>query len=502
MEKTKPKSKKNGNKSVTTKSRPEEIVEMPAEFARALIKQIVYNPQKTSAQKSYNYSVYSKENILNWLKSPASNEKNLRDASNYMYLSSMQYQRLIQYYANLNIGAYVISPISFDPSAVNADTFSKQYAKNAKVLELMDVPNMIREILVVAQRDGAFYGVRWADKNSSFIQKIDADYCKITSISDSGFLYSVDMTKVAGKLEFYHPTFAEMYMAYLATAQKWQEVPADVSVCVKADSSIVDFTVPPFEATMPSLYTIANAESLQETADELKNYKMISGEVPVDDNGNPKMGYDLFTKYYSHLRNAVGENVGVAVTPFKLGAFTFEQKTGVSDVDDVSKATNNFWAAAGTSGLLHGVTNETAGVTKLAIKSDESYVLGMVKQVEKNINRYLKTSITGTVKFKISILPITIFNKDEYVKNYKESSAFGIGKSYYAAALGIPQVDLIGLNYIEKNVLKFEELTPMKSSFNSSEDNKSAAGRPPSADEDLDAAGEATKASGANENRG
>lgn len=475
-----------------------EVVEMPAAFARELIKQVVYNPQKTTGQKSYSYSVYTKENIIKWLQSPATNEKNLRDASNYLYLSSMHYQRLIDYYAGILIGAYVISPVGFEGDDGKKDSFVKQYFKVAKVLEMMNIPALLREVLIVSLRDGAYYGVRWSDKTSSFVQKIDADYCKITSVSNGTFLYSVDMSKLQGKLEYYPSEFTNMYNEYLASGQKYQEVPADISVCVKGDGSIVDFSVPRFAAVMPSLYTIANTESLQDTATELKNYKMMTGKVPVDEDGVPLIGWELFQKYYNHLKNALGENVGLAITPFALDSFSFDHKTGVTEVDDLAKAVGNFWSAAGTSGLLHGISNDTSGVTKLSIKNDETYIIGIVGQFERVINRYLKIGLSGTQKFKITILPVTVFNREEYLKTYKEAAAFGLGKSYYAAALGIPFYDIAGIDYLERKVGTFDQLNPLQSSYNSSGE---VAGRPLKADENLDDSGAETRDNDTNANR-
>ena len=147
--------------------------------------------------------------------------------------------------------------------------------------------------------------------------------------------------------------------------------------------------------------------------------------------------------------------------------------------------------------MLHGRENDTSGVTKLAIKNDETYVLGMVQQVERVINRYLKIGFSGTSKFKISILPITVFNKEEHLKYYREASSFGLGKSQYAAALGIPQYDIAGLIYLEQELVPFGELKPLKSSYNSSGDT----GRPKSGDVDLDDEGEVTRDNDTNSNR-
>ena len=273
----------------------------------------------------------------------------------------------------------------------------------------------------------------WSDSSTSFIQRIDADYCKITSVCDGSFLYSVDMSKLRGKLEYYPAEFSQMYQQYLSDGQKWQEVPPNISFCVKGDSSMLDCTVPVFAATMPALYTIANVESLQETATQLKNYKMIAGEIPTDSKGNPLMDAPMVKEYYAHIANALGENVGLALAPFELKSLSFSEEGGVANVDDLSKAVASFWSTAGTSGLLHGRENDTAGVTKLAIKNDETFMLDLVQQYERLINRFLKTTISGTNKFKVVILPITAFNKDEYIDHYKAAAALGIGKSMYVS---------------------------------------------------------------------
>lgn len=476
------------------------LVSMPIEFVRQLIKQVLYDPKNTSGQKTYSYSLYSKENILSWLQSPSTNEKNLRDASGYMYISSMHYQRLIKYYAGLYTGAYVLSPIGFKKDSVNADSLKRQFYRASETLELINIPSLMQTAITIALRDGAYYGVKLQDGLSVFIQKINPDYCKITSVVNDTFLYSVDMTKVGRYLEYYPPIFATMYAQYLETGEKWQEVPSDLSVCIKADKTQPDFSVPPFAPVMPSLYTIANTEALQETASELSNYKMITGLIPTDDRGNPTIPFDIVQQYYAHMKSAIGENVGLAFSPFKLDDFSFDQSGGAKDVDQISRATANFWETAGSSGLLHGIANDTSGVTKLAIKNDETFVLGMVQQFEAVLNRILKISGTGAVKFKINILPVTVFNRDEMVKEYKEGAAFGIGKSYYCAAMGISQADVAGLDFLERSIVDFDSLTPLKSSYTTAS-GENAAGRPAMEDTELSPEGESTRDNDTNANR-
>lgn len=477
------------------------LVEMPLSFARELLRQLTYNPRNTSSKKTYSYSVYTKENILKWLQSPSSttNEKNLRNASNYMYVASMHYNRLLNSYAGLYVGAYVISPLRFDANNVKAESFGNQYKKVVGALELMNIPHLLREVTLIALRDGAFYGVLLSDNSTAFVQMIDPEYCRITSICDGSFLYKVDMTKIANKLEYYPAEFSKMYAEYVRTGDQWQEVPVNISFCIKGDKSIIDYTLPPFSAVLPSLYTIANDEALQETAKELKNYKMIAGKVPTDDKGNPLLEDDLVKEYFSHISNALDDNVGLAISPFDLKTLDFENNSSANSVNDLSESIANFWSTAGTSGLLHGRDNDTAGVINLAIKNDETYVLGINQQFEKVINRYLKTGFSGNIKFKINLLPITVFNRSEYLKTYKEAASFGLGKALYAAALGIPQFDISGLSYIENNFIHFDDLTPLKNSFTTSGENE--AGRPKKEDGELTPAGEQTRNDDTNANR-
>jgi len=415
-----------------------------------------------------------------------------------MYLSSMHYQRLIVYYASLPLWQYVISPVHFEEKP-DPEAFRRQFHKAANLLETMSIPETMRNILTVVLREGVYYGVRWVNKYSSFVQRINPDYCKIAYISDGVFLYMVDMSKIPiDKLEFYPEEFRAMHAAYQRDGVKWQEVPSDISVCIKADASIVDFSIPPFAAVMPSLYKIAGAEDRYEVAADQRNYKMVAGQAPVDENGNPLMEYDVFLKYYNHLMNSVGNRVGLAVTPFKLNSFDFERSGGTDEVNDITNAVSNFWTNAGTPGILHGISNNTAGVTRLAIKNDESYIFGIVKQAERLINRHLKTEVTGKIRFKINFLPTAIFNHEDYIKLYKEAASFGIGKSYYIAAVGIPQSDIAGLNFIEDEVINLAELKPLANTYNTGSED---AGRPESIDTDLSESGEATRANDTNANR-
>ncbi len=474
-----------------------------AAFAKAMAQQTIHDPNgKTSRRTSRTYTSYTRENIERYIESPTANEKELRNASIFLYQTHSRYRNLLHYYACVPRWYYTITPLAFNPEKVKKETFKKQYQKTCNIIESMGIVRSMREASLIALREGAYYGVIWGgDGNSFILQKLNPDYCQIVSITDGNvFQFAYDMSKIKEEdLEtYYPPQFADMYKTYTSGGSQYQVVPLEVGFCIKGDSSIPEYSIPPFSAVLPSLYSIKNVEDLTETATELSNYKLIAGVLPVDDEGQPLIDYNTAMQYYSHIAGNVGDRVGVAISPFELKSYDFEQSGTTAQIDNVARANENFFASAGTSALLHGATNSTSGVTKLAIKTDEAFAFTIMNQCGAAINRFLKT-LSGNIKFKINFLPVSIFNETEMVDQYKSAMNFGMGKLQYAACIGIPQTDLLGQAYIENEILAFDAaFTPMKTaSTRSADENKS--GRPEA--DDVSEEGEETRDTTANDNK-
>lgn len=449
------------------------------------------------------YTRYSKEDLLSYMQSPATNEKNIRNASIYMYDASTQYKRLILYYAFLMDFVYTIAPLNYDPAKSDPETFRKAYYKIVFQLENMNLPHEMQKAFQVALRDGILYGAIWKTNSSFYIQRINPDYCVLTAVNDGTWSYSVDMSQIKDtSLSLYPPEFTDMYNAYKAGGNKYQEVPESISFCLKADEANAAYSLPPWASTLPMLYDIETYKSLQQTATEISNYKLLAMKIDTADDGTPQLDWDLAEKYYRQLCAALPPYVGAAISPMKIDSFEFDRSNGTNDVDTVSRAEEQFWFNSGTSPLLHGSTgSNTAGVLKLSIKSDEELMLGLMAQAERIVNRLLKLS-SGKQKFKIHFLPVTRFNREEQVKLYKEAATLGIpgAKSAYAVSVGTPQSDLAGMEYIEMELLGMGSLTPLTSGYTVATDGDSEGGREPMRDEDLSDEGELTREKDSNAN--
>lgn len=464
-------------------------------FAKSINnKQNLINPNNQNSRTSISFSSYSRQQIVKWLQSPTANEKSLRNASKYMYMVSPHYYRLIQYYAGLSLWAYKMLPLNFNPQKINTKTYQNYYYKAANYLENLNVRHEMQKAASVAFCEGVFYGVSWQTKTSSFIQKLDPDICRLTSIVDGTWNFAVDMSKInEDEIDtMYPPEFRDMYDNYTkGDKNNYQEVPESISYCLKMDEANVEYSIPPFASVLPQLYDIENYQDLQESSTVLNNYKILCGEIPRNKDGNPSMEYTDVMKYYNHLANNLPQQVGAAVLPFPVNDINFEKSGGVDSVDIVSRAIEQYWQSVGSPATVHGGAKDTSAAIKLAIKNDEALVFLLMEQAQRLINRHLK-DIGSTVKFKIQFLPITVFNQQDVIKTYKEAVAFGVAKSEYAAALGISSFDVQGQTYLEDEILGFNKITPMMNSHTSSKTSDTT-GRPEVDEGDLSDEGARTR---------
>ncbi|MEF9983702.1 MAG: hypothetical protein RR806_03195 [Oscillospiraceae bacterium] len=472
---------------------------MYAMFAKTARQPLVDLTSNTKSTLSF--QKFTKDKIIEFLKNPQRNEKNIRDASIYMNNNSSQYHRLMAYYSLMATWAYIILPSKFDSQKAKTDAYKKQYIKTSQYIENMQIPHEMQKVADVVFREDVFYGVTWETSDSFMIQPINPDWCELSSKEDGIFNFAVDISKIKEEeLQFYPPEFTSMWNEYKKDGIKRKEVLTKISACFKLNEGLM-YPLPIFAGTMASLHDIEDYKALAKARTEVGNYKLINMEIPTKD-GQPTMLWDDIVNYYNQLLSQTPENVGATASPAKLNTIEFEKSGGLNNVDDVSKAEEQFYNSSGTSQLNFGGNKSSISSLKISIKSDEAIVIGFIRQVERWINRRLK-DVSGTVKFKIKMLPITAFNQEEMFKLYKEAASYGLPtKTMMGAVLGINGGDFEALNYLETEVLELQDkMIPLSSSYTQSSD--SIAGRPTaeSKGEELTEAGEKTAESDGNAGR-
>ena len=230
-------------------------------YAADLRKQWLRNLEKNGGGSSVSFSRYTQDQIYQYLQSPQSNETNLRNTSIYFYNTSSHYRRLIDYYATMMVWDYIVVPYKYDPTKVKAEQLKKQYVKAIASVETMNLKNELKKALTIALREGVAYCMIWTNSDSWWLQRINPDICVLSSVENGAWNFAVDCSRIKEEdLNQYPEAMTTMWNEYRRTGTKYQEVPAAVSFCLKADETTA-YSLPPFAATIPLLYYIETAKA-------------------------------------------------------------------------------------------------------------------------------------------------------------------------------------------------------------------------------------------------
>lgn len=459
-------------------------------FSSKLANKKIYDVTKSSTKKTSSFTNYTKEQIMGYLRAPSQNADKLRKASSALYLSSPRYRQLIDHRAGIWLYDYAIVPVGIDKDNLDMDAFKKQYLTVESVVEKWNIKQEIRKAVISACKEGIFFGASYESDDSFFIQRLDPDMCSVNAIEDGTLMFTVDMSKIKeDELDLYPPAFKKMYTAYQNTKIREQQVPPEIAWCLAADESDMNAFVPPYAGIIPELLDIETYRMIQQSTDELANYKVLVARTSLEDDGLPNINEGIADKYYQHLCNAVPDQVGVAMLPFKVESFDFPQSNEVASVDIVSRSTDQFWESCGTSSALHGAKITTAGSLKLVTQTEANTMYGILLSSERLVNRHIK-HLGGKYKFRVRFLSTTRYNQSDVVSMYKESATYGVAPAMYFSAIGLQPGEVTGMSLVEKDIIKTSELEPLKSTHTMSTGD---AGRPQEDSTDLTEEGERTR---------
>lgn len=477
------------SKDSKTVERKNVMVFDSAEFARLVITDLASKKNGRSLLKKYKQSEVRE--ILEGYKLPRNQEK-LVEISQLLYANSPQYKRLVQYFGGMALFAHVLLPVK-DISKYKKDKVIKQYTQIGELIKLMNLRHEMTKLMISAFVEDVFYGYVHRTKKDFYIQKIDSKICKITSVEDGVFNFSIDMSffqKNEDTLHQWADEIQQKYRQWKAMKSKnpklseWVELDAENTICIKVNEEILEI-FPPFAGSFDAIYDIEGFKRLRKDREEIGNYMILTQELPMrkdsDNNNDFMIDKDMMMHFHNMAVDVVPDNVGVITSPMKIEPLKFDRDK--VDNDGVAKAERDFWSGNGTSQLLFNADKSTSQGLLMSIKTDEEIVFGVLTQIERWVNRFLKFQFSDLM-FNIDILDVTHFNQSDKHKMYLESAQFGIPvKSHISATLGLSPIETMNMAYLENDILELhDKFIPLMSSHTmSAEDiigNNGEDGRP------------------------
>lgn len=423
------------------------------------------------------FTLYSKDDIVSYLKDPAKNEKQIRDAVIYIYGASPHFQRLIKYFVGLSDLSYVVSPNGIDPKSTNAKTISRNYRKTLKALSAMNIKTQFPKILTVCLREDTFYATCWVTNDNITIQQLPSDYCKISSVEGNVFNVTFDFSFFDSRqayLEYYPTEFTTKYNIYQKNRQqKYQELDSPTSFAIKCNNDIVDYSLPPFIGVLRDIYDLEDYRQLKKSKTAVENYAMVVMTLGMNDDGEWEMDLPKAKEFWQNLDSVLPEEIGSVLTPMPISKVSFE-KSNTGDTNTVAEAEQNLFTSAGVSSLLFNNSKASANALSLSIQVDQSVTFGIVKSIEDAVNRFLQSQSYGK-NFKVTFLDCSPFNRKEVGDAYLKAAQYGMPTiSMYAASQGLGQAELDSMSFLENDVLGLTDMfKPLPSSSTTSSSTES-----------------------------
>lgn len=450
-------------------------------------------------------SSFDKTSLRNYLQNVSSNEKNLRNLSRYLYYRSQVYYRLIAYNANMFcLNCRSVIPRYSLTEDNDDEAILKSYSDTLDALDKMNLSYEFLKAYMICFREDVFYGVYYFDPESEdttafCILPLDPDYCKIAGVYPTGdFAFAMDMSYFRSHqelLEYWGEPFQSLYNQYQSQNVKWQLIPPEYGMCLKARAEDWETIVPPFAGLLNSIISLVDQEDISAIADQQSIYKLIWMEMETFDNGQPndfKVDPDsISVPYFNRMVDeALPDYTSAAIVPGKLNTISFDNDQA-TDTTKIEKATETVLNTSGGAQILNSASISGTTAFNAAIKSDTKFAISMLlPQTQCIVNRILSLYVDNACSVKF--FDVSIYTKQEFMDNILKGNEYGLtSKLLYNSVNGFSEKETIAINHLENDILKIN-FTPVESTHTQS-GNSDSAGRPTSSDTTISDDGEATR---------
>lgn len=438
---------------------------------------------------SKTYTVYSKESLRNYLKNPLSdsNSKNLRKLSQYLYVLSPQYRRIIAYFASqIDASLYNVIPNVSMVEDNDNEQILADYEAVLKLLDKIGVPRWVFSVLVTCWREDVFYGYVYYDEttaqdiDSFLILPLDPDYCRISSVNYDGTLnIAFDFTFFDGGnnikyLEYWDKEFNKLYNSYKSNNKlRWQELDPERTFCFKVNYDQTDRVIPPLSGLLEDIINLIDLKGITSVKDELSIYKLLVAKIDTlsgaTDPDDFEISLDLAVDFFNKINASLPPEIGVVLSPMEITPVTFD-KDATDESNSITKASSNLFESAGVSQVMDSAKLTGATAVTAAMRFDGLYSLKpLLAQIEARINRFLDYVLPDN-GMRVKYLPVTPYFKDEAIKQTAEACTLGLPlKTQLASLMGLNPLDMNSMLYLENEILQLhDKMVPMQSTYTQS----------------------------------
>ena len=444
------------------------------------------------------------------LKYPKQGWKILIELSSQLMRISPHYYRMNNLYSNMPLFCWWIDLYDVKENA-KIESIKKLYSALAAKLEGMNLKHEFSKIMKVLPYQDIYCGLVFENQTDFFFQQIDYRICELYQIQDGLYNFKIDLTRIDPINIDAYPDYVQQAWANLkdgSVRSQWYAPPADKQICLKLNSQWI-YPYPILIGLIKDILDLDVYKKLKLQSARTDNYKAIAVKVPIDENtvDKPLLTPETLGIFAEINRESMSDDIGLLHT-LGSNATAISFKDSSNTRNNVSDSIDELYNSSGISKeMYNGSSSGTA--LGYSIENDSGFIYGLYRQFERWINRFIKIKKynKSAFKFLFYLLDITIFNRDNVSKRYKEACSLGASVvDKWMASLDMTPSRMLGSFIVHKDIFDFKNnFVPLSSSFNSSDSvaNNDGAGRPTNKDknEPLDEAGEKTEELESNDKR-
>ena len=458
------------------------------------------------------YLSYSRCEIEHMAEHPELYGKRIVNLSQYMYLKSGYYKRLIDYFVNQAKLNYTIDTQALKSRMISnnkPDTIKNNYISFAAQAEKFGLQNEIHNILKRLYRDDACFAYVLENESGISYYYFDPLVCHISKlVNGKVYQFNIDIP-LAGKLGYIELFPTEIQLMIEEAQNKGLirlEIPMDRCLCIKYNNDF-PYLYPPFFMMIADILLIDEYKDLAKAQSINDAYKILTLKIPTKD-GEITLDDGLISTFVGSVFDTVQNNIGVITTPFDMATEEFSS-SNADDRDTVSDAISWAFKNVGVSeALMSGASSGSE--LKLSVTNDSGDLFRIYRMIEDWIalQMHIRGFVYSNYEFVYKILDMTIFNEKDFISNELQMAQNGLpNKSRLASANGMSPAVMIGNSIVENEILKemFNNWMPLQTSYtmsgssSSSSSSETEIGRPQMEEGDLSASGEITRGNDSND---
>lgn len=410
------------------------------------------------------------EDIEFAIRHPNSGYRVLMEASAYLMRISPHYFRLNNLYSNMALFCWWIDLYDVRDNA-KVETIKKQYGNLAAKLENMNLKHEFSKIMKYLPYQDIYCGLVVESSTDFFFQKLDYRICKLYQVQDGLYNFKINLSSINQiELNAYPYYVQQAYLDYLEGRQQsnWYVPPADKQICIKLNSQWT-YPYPLLIGLVKDILNLDTYKKLKLQSARTDNYKAIMVKVPIDEStvDKPLLTPETLGVFAEINRESMSDDIGLIHTLGSDGeAVSFKDSSNTRN--NVSDAIDEIYNSSGASKELFNGSASATAIT-MSVENDSGFIYSSYRQFERWVNRYIKLRKynKSTFKFYFYLLDITIFNRDNVSKRYKEAVTLGVSCiDKWLASLDMTPSRTLGSFVLHNDIFDFHtNFVPLATSY-------------------------------------